>query len=451
MNIRALYTIALAAILLFSCSTNNSSSKKESLILAVEDSAPGIFNFQGAQYGYMADIIKYYCKSDSISLIIKTYKNREQVAEALADGTADIGLLVGDQETQDGLKDFGIEYKQQFVMLSKKYGKIANQSEFWRDVAGKDISISESFQKSQLFEQLQDTNLNVELLSEDSLLIHGSARALAFGVADYTITTDQNARLFTFLFRNFKYVYQVPESISSRLEVHKKNQKLYKSFSKWYFREFQFSPQFEYNRELYSTNKFVQELSQSGYLTLWGAFSPYDKIFKEVAQESGFAWEFLCAIGYVESRFGNLRQSNAGAIGLMQIMPKVARDYGFNTDSLSDPRYNIEVAAHILEQNCKMLGFDKDSLDWDKSSILLACYNAGYGRIADGRRVTKSVGGDPNNWLNLRQGLYMLRDREFIRDNPLIKHGYFRSAATGRYAKDVMERFALYQQQNTQN
>ena len=54
-------------------------------------------------------------------------------------------------------------------------------------------------------------------------------------------------------------------------------------------------------------------------------------------------------ISGIESAWGrkNPVTSKAGAQGVMQIMPDTARQYGFDPSKLSDPDYNVKVAAAI--------------------------------------------------------------------------------------------------------
>lgn len=73
----------------------------------------------------------------------------------------------------------------------------------------------------------------------------------------------------------------------------------------------------------------------------------YDELFKEVCEREGYDWRLMSAIAYSESRFNPMLVSSKGACGLMQVMPRVARQLGFK-GSVMDPASNILLAAKVL-------------------------------------------------------------------------------------------------------
>ncbi|MEI7465723.1 MAG: lytic transglycosylase domain-containing protein [Burkholderiales bacterium] len=77
--------------------------------------------------------------------------------------------------------------------------------------------------------------------------------------------------------------------------------------------------------------------------------------------------QLLHALIDVESGFAVRAVSSRGALGLMQLMPGTARDYGV-TDAF-DPRQNIEAGAQHLRRMLDRFGQDK--------ALALAAYNAG--------------------------------------------------------------------------
>jgi cell wall-associated NlpC family hydrolase len=102
---------------------------------------------------------------------------------------------------------------------------------------------------------------------------------------------------------------------------------------------------------------------------------PYMPIMQRVAAESGVPWEILAAIMGLESNGVNLAPNEAGAMGLMQVVPRywqeLANQYGGN---LMDPYTNIRTAAAILQQNYDTYG------SWEKAA---AAYFGGAGAFND--------------------------------------------------------------------
>ncbi|MCK9689535.1 lytic transglycosylase domain-containing protein [Scleromatobacter humisilvae] len=83
----------------------------------------------------------------------------------------------------------------------------------------------------------------------------------------------------------------------------------------------------------------------------------------------------LHAIAHVESRHNPQARSNAGALGVLQVMPATARRFGVEdaAGALYDPAVNLEVGAAYLKTLQARFGNDLQ--------LVLAAYNAGEGAV----------------------------------------------------------------------
>jgi soluble lytic murein transglycosylase-like protein len=98
----------------------------------------------------------------------------------------------------------------------------------------------------------------------------------------------------------------------------------------------------------------------------------YDRMVNKVARTYGVESALLHAVISVESRYSPKAVSKAGAIGLMQLMPKTAKRYGV-TDPL-DPLQNLRGGARYLRYLLKKYNNDRN--------LALAAYNAGEKSVA---------------------------------------------------------------------
>jgi hypothetical protein len=96
-----------------------------------------------------------------------------------------------------------------------------------------------------------------------------------------------------------------------------------------------------------------------------------DRIIKTVAKEQGVDATLVKAVIQVESGFEPRARSSAGAVGLMQVMPQTAKQYGVTGRRLYDPRANIEAGIKHL----------KSLMDHLPLHQALAAYNAGEGAV----------------------------------------------------------------------
>ena len=162
-----------------------------------------------------------------------------------------------------------------------------------------------------------------------------------------------------------------------------------------------------------------------GYEQTEYEISPYDNLFRRVAFDEGFDWRLMSAMAKVESRFVPDAKSRVGAVGIMQVMPHVARELGCKTkEELLDVLRNIEVAAMILKDNKRMLRPFSGVSSRDSLSFILACYNAGYPRIADARALARHYGENGREWSVVARYMALLADPEFY-EHEVVKRGRF--------------------------
>lgn len=112
------------------------------------------------------------------------------------------------------------------------------------------------------------------------------------------------------------------------------------------------------------------------------------------------------AIIWTESKFRPNAKSDAGACGLMQLMPSTARwlasELGedYSEDKIFDPEFNIKLGIYYFSY--LQLSFDGD--------YALAAYNAGEGNV--------------RRWLSYGKGIEFKETREYINKVNKVKKIY---------------------------
>lgn len=172
--------------------------------------------------------------------------------------------------------------------------------------------------------------------------------------------------------------------------------------------------------------------------------SPYDKMFQEIGDRYSVDWLLLSAIARAESEFRFDAVSKVGAVGLMQIMPSTAKSMGYEREQLFDAEISAEVAAKLLHENNKMLhlprSFDKD----ERLKFILACYNAGYSRIADARRLARYYEDNADKWSIVATYLALLSEPEYAEHEVVQSGEFYGSDETIAYVNKVMHIYNLY-------
>ena len=169
--------------------------------------------------------------------------------------------------------------------------------------------------------------------------------------------------------------------------------------------------------------------------------SPYDAIVKREAAAHGFDWPLIVAQMYQESGFNPKARSHAGAIGLMQILPRTAKEFGVR--NLRDPEQSIRAGVGYLSWLHSR--FEPDLTVKDRIWFALAAYNAGYGHVTDARRLASGqLGLDPNRWFdNVEEAMRLLSKRSYYRNTV---HGYVRGYEVVKYVREIRERYRSYLQ-----
>jgi len=101
-----------------------------------------------------------------------------------------------------------------------------------------------------------------------------------------------------------------------------------------------------------------------------------ERRLRKIAREIGVSPGLALSMAKVESQFDHKAVSPSGAIGVLQVMPHVARDaYDVPAEKLFDPDVNIRIGLTVMKSLLER--FD-DNLD-----LSLAAYNAGPSRVVE--------------------------------------------------------------------
>jgi len=107
------------------------------------------------------------------------------------------------------------------------------------------------------------------------------------------------------------------------------------------------------------------------------ATEAYDELIQEAAKKYRLSANLIKSVMSTESSFDALAVSPVGAMGLMQLMPDIAKAYG--VDDPFDPRQNVMAGAQILKELM--------TLHRGNMPLVLASYNAGAGVVARYRGI----------------------------------------------------------------
>lgn len=159
----------------------------------------------------------------------------------------------------------------------------------------------------------------------------------------------------------------------------------------------------------------------------------YRRWFLQAAKKHGLDWKLLAAISYQESHWNPSARSPTGVRGMMMLTLPTARQMGVS--NRLDARSNIFAGAKYLAQLRDRL--PRSIMEPERTWMLLAAYNMGYGHLADARGLAERIGKDPDRWIDMEQVLSLLSQRKYYKR---LRHGY----ARGYEAVQYVERVRVY-------
>lgn len=169
-----------------------------------------------------------------------------------------------------------------------------------------------------------------------------------------------------------------------------------------------------------------------------GALTRWDAEFQAAAREAGLDWRLLAAQAYQESRFDPRARSEAGAVGLMQILPSTARELG--VQDLTNPTDSLRAAARYMHKLVR--AFPPDMALKDRVRMALAAYNVGLGHVKDARHLARRLGRSTDRWFgHVEKALLLLSRPRYYKK---AHHGFCRGDEPVRYVSEIQSRYDAY-------
>ena len=166
--------------------------------------------------------------------------------------------------------------------------------------------------------------------------------------------------------------------------------------------------------------------------------SQYDDLIKKVAREYGFDWRLIAAQVNKESQFNPKAKSWAGARGLLQVMPRTAKEVGIK--DMHKPEDGLRAGVKYMAWIRKQL---PDNLTPDvKVWFTLAAYNAGLSHLKDARILARQQGLNPDRWFGHVEKAFLLLSKP--KYHKKARFGYVRGIEPVTYIKRIQMLYQLY-------
>ncbi|WP_198265671.1 transporter substrate-binding domain-containing protein [sulfur-oxidizing endosymbiont of Gigantopelta aegis] len=419
----------------------DSIKKHRQLRLITRNNASSYFLWKNQLMGFEYDLLKEFAKQQKINLKVLVANDFKQMAQWLEEGYGDIvsaGLIITPERKKLPIKFTNPYLFVQEIIVQRKNNKtidniqqlnsrtfyVRKSSSYWDTLA-------------QLQNQLKTENIhfNIELAPENMETEEIIKRVLD-GEYDLTLA-DSNIIAIE---KSWNSELQASLALTSerghRWLLRKNDSELLAALNRFIKKEYKklfynvtYNKYFKNSRKLFDVKKREQNNQ---------TISIYDDLIKSLAKEYNFDWRLIAAQVNKESKFNPKAKSWAGAKGLLQVMPRTAREVGIK---------DLDKAENGLRAGLKYM-------DWLNSQIsdelpadvqfwfILSAYNAGLGHLKDARILAKQQGLNPNRWFgNVEQAFLMLSKPKYHKK---ARYGYVRGTEPVAYVKKIQALYELY-------
>jgi membrane-bound lytic murein transglycosylase F len=280
----------------------------------------------------------------------------------------------------------------------------------------------------ELAEQIQDETL---------------AQKVARGEVQFTVMQKNLAELKEVEFKNLKVRPILGPAHSVSWAVRKNSPELVKELDRW-IEEKKEAGLFGamYEKYFIDRRRYLERVTSEYLTSKTGKLSEFDPLIKQHAAELNWDWRLLASQTFQESRFRPAARSWAGATGLLQLMPRTAKEFGV-TNAL-DPEDNVKGACKFLKW-LERYWAKRIPEDGERIKFVLASYNTGAGHVEDAQRLTEKYGGNPQKWEDVAYWLLQKSTQKYSSDE-VVKFGFCRGLEPVNYVSNILERFDHYKQ-----
>ncbi len=404
--------------------------KKRKLLRVVTRPDPNnYFLKNGKPVGFEYELLQRFAKKQGLWLDVIIAKNEEEMLRWLREGKADLATIVSmDQEVPDLISTFPYYPARNFIVTRKSEQTLNGLD----DVNGKELALHSGKYQHQGIEFLMDKGFTISSVEPESdistsaflkRIVDKKYEIAMVASRDYIYASDE-------FHDKLKVIATVNDQPLHRWVVNKQNKQLNAATNTFLRKEFQ-GEFYNIVYKRYFPEK-QRNIDNNFYI------SPYDKLVIKYAEKYQFDWRLVLAQMYQESRFRPNANSYSGAKGLMQIMPRTARELGYS--KVEDPETGIKAGLKYMKILRDRYG--KEFSESERNWFALASYNAGYERIQDARKFAEELGYDSDRWFGhvelAMQKLAKPENRKYTR------FGFCRCGQTVVYVRNIRKLYNSY-------
>jgi len=400
------------------------------------------FLWRGELLGFEYELARHFAKKHKLRVEMVVPPSREDLIPWLLEGKGDViaaSMTISSEREAQGVA-FSRPYFKASEIVVTRADEPDDRLKGPKDLAGRTFVVRRSSSYWHTLEALkgQGIALTLEAAPED-LETEEIIAKVATGEYDLTVADSHLLDIELTWREDIRAAFPVSDPKSHGWAVRVSNPELRDAINQYLKKEYR-GLFYNITVKKYFKNPHTIRTHIEFRASRTGELSPYDGLVQKYAEQFGFDWRLVVAQMYQESRFNPDARSWAGAVGLMQVLPRTAKSIGF---------HDVRTPDDGIHAGVKYLDWVRDRFDpelpvEDRMWFTLAAYNAGHGHVRDARRLARKLGLNPNRWFgNVEKAILLLSKRKYARQ---ARHGYCRGAEPVKYVREIKRRYEAYLQ-----
>ena len=415
--------------------------KRKVLRVLTRNNAATYFLWRGELMGFEYELARRFAKRLGVRLEMIVAPSREALTQWLLEGKGD--MIAASITIPRSIEDSPLRYSRSYDKVYELVvGRtVEDEVDDIKELRGRSFNVRKSSSYwFTLTELNKNTGVGIKIQTVPEIEETEEIIAkVASGGYDLTLA-DSNILDIELTWRDdVKGILNLGEEVNHAWVVRDDTPKLLEAINKYIRKEYRGEFYNITRRKYFEKPKTIKKrLEQRVDRGDNNALSPYDDFAKEYAEKYDFDWRMIVAQMYQESRFNPNAKSWAGARGLMQVMPRTAKQLGVK--NIKDPKQSVEAGVKYLDWLRDR--FDAELPVTDRMWFTLAAYNAGAGHVHDARTLARQKGWQANRWFgNVEQAMLLLSKRKYSKK---AKHGYVRGSEPVKYVREIRDRYEAY-------
>ena len=387
----------------------------------------GPFGYTGFEYV----LLQGFARDLGVRLVIEEEEDLDQMLTKVSRGQTHIaaaGLTVTEKREEQVRFNFPyLEVNQQLLYNSREQ---APESPV--DLVGKEILVVAKSSHAERLRELQNDYPGLTWHEESGLEMIDLLERVHSGKVDYAVVDSNAYELNRHTFPRARVAFNLGDTQELAWAFPKsQDQSLYNAA--WdYLEGAQDDGTLQRVSQRFSDH--IDEVTTGGALLfsyrLEKRLPRWQEELQKAAGEFELDWRLLAAISYQESHWNPDARSYTGVRGLMMLTQVTAREVGVS--NRIDPTQSIYGGTKYLRSLLDRL--PERIQGEDRTWMALAAYNVGMGHLEDARKITESLGGNPDRWADVREQLPKLAKRQYYK---YTKHGYARGWEPVTYVRNI--------------